>query len=437
MTSRSDRSSRSTERAWAARGGDSSRAAQVAVERAHRTSWGRLLSLLVARSRRLDLAEDALGEAFARASARWPLDGVPDDPDGWLYTTAWRQILGALRAEATHGRIEQRIAVSADWLAEADAVTVPDGLESVGDERLAVLLLCCHPAVHSHARAPLALRLGVGTSTAEIARLFLVSTPTMAARLTRAKKKIVAAGIPLSRPVEEELRDRVRHLCQAIYVAFTAGYSPGEGPDLLRAELAGEAVELAIVLRSLVPELVEPRALLALLLLQHARRDARVADGRLVPLAEQDRSLWRRDELGAGLDLVATIPVSDGYADELRLQALIAAEHARAGDAAATDWPAIARCYRRLDALTGSPVVRLNRAVAEAEADGPHAGLRLLDELDSLLDANHRFHAVRAELLLRSGDHAAARNAFDAAIARCDNGVERTFLADRRATLTD
>ena len=435
MTSRSDRSSRSTERVAATRDRESSRVAAVAVERAHRTSWGRLLSLLVARSRRLDLAEDALGEAFARASARWPIDGVPHDPDGWLYTTAWRQILGAFRSEATHGRIEQRIAVSADWLSDDDAVTVPDGLEAVGDERLAVLLLCCHPAVHPHARAPLALRLGVGTSTAEIARLFLVSTSTMAARLTRAKKKIVAAGIPLSRPVDEELRDRVGHLCHAIYVAFTAGYSPGEGPDLLRGELAGEAVELAIVLRSLVPELAEPHALLALLLLQHARRDARVADGRLVPLAEQDRGRWRHDEIGAGLDLVATIPVSDGYAEELRLQALIAAEHARALDAPSTDWPAIARCYRRLDALTASPVVRLNRAVAEAEADGPHAGLRLLDDLESELDTNHRFHAVRAELLLRAGDHHAAGDAFDAAIARCGNDVERTFLTDRRATL--
>ena len=297
---------------------------------------------------------------------------------GWLYTTASRLIIGGLRAEAIRGRKASLLAVGSEWV-QAPGVGSFDELD---DERLALILLCCHPALHPEARSPLALRLVIGTSTAEIARLFLVSPTTMAARITRAKKKIVAAGIPLSLPVGDELRARLNDVCRTIYLAFTAGYTPGQGSDLLRVNLAGEAVELASILHQLVPEAEQVQALHGLLLLQHSRRAARVRDGRLVTLAEQDRSLWDQGELRSGLLAVAELPQAAGYAEELRLQGLIAAEHARASTASETDWKAIAALYASLETLTGSPVVRLNRAVAVAEAEGASVGLALLSGLD-------------------------------------------------------
>lgn len=424
MTSRSDRSSTSADRA---------------VADAYRAEWGRLLSLLVARTRRLDLAEDALGEAFARASERWAADGVPANPGAWLYTTAYRLLLGGLRSEAIRGRKSGLLAVGPGFAPApgndpADRVGDQVG-DELGDERLALILLCCHPALHPEARSPLALRLVIGTSTDEIARLFLVPRPTMAARITRAKKKIVTAGIPLSSPVGDELQVRLDEVCRTIYLAFTAGYAPGAGPDLLRADLAGEAVELAAVLHRLVPEPAQVRALYGLLLLQHARRDARVAEGRLVTLAEQDRSRWRRDEIDAGVAVLSTVEQGDGYGEELRLQGLIAAEHAVAATAADTDWATIAARYHQLERLTASAVVRLNRAVAVAEADGPAAGLALLDGIDGLIGANHRFHAVRADLARRAGRTELARSSYEAAIDRCGNEVERAYLVERLASL--
>ncbi len=409
MTSKSDRSSTS---------------ADEAVASTHREDWGRLLSLLVARTRRLDLAEDALGEAFARASDRWPGDGVPTNPAGWIYTTASRVIVATMRAEAVHGRKAPLLATSDEWVHEARLGDVDD----LGDERLGVILLCSHPALSPAARSALALRLVVGTPTAEIARLFLVSVPTMAARITRAKRKIVAAGIPLAAPVDDELRARLDDVCRTIYLAFTAGYAPGQGSNLLRPELAGEAVRLATILDGLVPREPQVRALLGLLVLQHARRDARTRHGQLVTLADQDRSMWRADEIEVGSSVVAALTPSVGYAEELRLQALIAAEHASVSTSAATDWSAVAALYLRLEELTGSPVVRLNRSVAVGEAEGPAAGLRTLDGLGHMLDTNHRFHAVRADLAKRAGDHTLARTSYAAALALCGNDVERRFL---------
>lgn len=401
------------------------------VARVFRAEWGRLLSLLVARTRRLDLAEDALGEAFARASAQWPSAGAPENPGGWLYTTALRLIVGGLRAEAIHGQKTPLLAIDPGWRPPHPG----DEVDELDDERLALILLCCHPAVHPEARPPLALRLVMGTATIEIARLFLVPPATMAARITRAKKKIVAAGIPLSRPVDDELRTRLDDVCRTVYLAFTAGYAPGDGPDLLRVDLAGEAVVLAGVLRRLVPAAGQVRALHALLLLHHARRDARAVEGQLITLAEQDRSRWRHDELAAGAELIAGLPAGDGYAEELRLQGLIAVEHARAPEADATDWPAIATLYEQLDALTGSAVVRLNRAVAVAEAAGPRAGLELLDGLDATLADNHRLYAVRADLAARASDPAGALAAYEQAMALCANEAEREHLTRRRAAL--
>lgn len=401
------------------------------IEQTYRAEWGRLLSLLVSRTRRLGLAEDALSEAFARAATRWPVDGAPASPAAWLHTTASRLILARLRAEAIAGRKAPLLAVGPGW----EPSVAADQVDELEDERLQLILLCCHPALPPESRSALALRLVVGTPTDEIARLFLVSPATMAARLTRAKKKVVVAGIPLVLPVQDELRARLDEVCRTIYLAFTAGYAPGRGPDLLRADLAGEAVHLAAVLHHLVPEAAQVRALLAVVLLQHARRDARVRDWRLVTLAEQDRSLWCRDELQAGLALTQSLPPVDGYAEELRLQAFIAAEHARAPTAAATDWAAIAAIYADLEARTGSPIVRLNRAVAVAEAEGPQAGLAVLAGLEDILPGNHRVAAVRAELAQRTGDADLARTSYEQALGLCANEPERAHLAGRLLAL--
>lgn len=409
----------------------SSISADRVIAETYLADWGRLLSVLVARTRRLDLAEDALSEAFARASDRWPTRGVPANPAGWLYTTASRLIIGGLRAEAIHGRKVRLLAVTSGWVAPASV----DELDVLDDERLALILLCCHPAVHPEARAPLALRLVVGTTTEEIARLHLVSVATMAARITRAKKKIVTAGIPLSSPVDEELRTRIDEVCRTIYLAFTAGYAPARGANLLREDLAGEAVELAAILHRLVPDAPQAPALHGLLLLQHARRDSRVRDGRLITLSDQDRSLWFGDELSAGMELVASLTPTEGYAEELRLQGMISYEHARAPTAEDTDWTEIASHYLRLEALTESPVVSLNRAVAVAESEGAHAGLAILSGLDQALPHNHRLPAVRAELARRAGNIDLARVSYDQALSRCTNDVERVHLMAQRNAL--
>lgn len=395
------------------------------IEQTYRAEWGRLLSLLVSRTRRLDLAEDALSEAFSRALVRWPAEGIPANPSGWLYTTAYRQLIGRLRAEAIAGRKAPLLAVRPGWVPPDDAQ------EELGDDRLELILLCSHPVLPRESRSALALRLILGIPTEQIARLFLVSTPTMAARLTRAKKKIVVAGIPIVTPLEEELGNRLDEVCRTIYLAFTAGYSPGRGPALLRADLSGDAVRLAIVLRDLVPGATQVQGMLALLVLQHARRDAREHGGRLMTLANQDRSMWRHDEIRRGLALVGELPPQDGYGEELRLQALIAAEHARAPTAAATDWNTISRHYNDLEARTGSAIVRLNRAVAVAEVDGPEAGLMLLAGLDGLLHDDHRVAAVRAELAQRAGDAALARASYLRALALCTNDVESAHLEAR------
>lgn len=383
----------------------------------------------MARTRRLDLAEDALSEAFARAAERWPTDGVPTNPAAWLYTTAHRQIVGRQRAEATAGRKAPLLAVRPGW--------APPGRpeDELADDRLHLVLLCCHPALPRESRPALALRLVIGVPTEQIARLFLVPTATMAARLTRAKKKIIAAGIPLGAPVAHELRSRLDEVCRTIYLAFTAGYAPGTGPDLLRADLAGDAVHLADVLHQVAPNEPQVRALLALLVLQHSRRDARQRVGQLITLADQDRARWHHDEIRVGLELVATLVPGDGYAEHLRLQALIAAEHASAPTAADTNWPAIADHYAALDVLTGSPIVRLNRAVAVAEAQGPRAGLALLAGLDEALRSHHRFASVCGELAQRAGNMNLAVASYRAALELCANDAERAYIRSRLAGL--
>lgn len=411
--------------------------AAVSVEVAFRDEWGRLLALLVAQCRRLDLAEDGLADAFETASRRWPQDGVPRNPAAWLLTTARRRILDRLRAEAVAARKEPLLVVDAE-VAELAAREMADPGGLIGDERLRLVFLCAHPALAADSAAALSLRLVIGVSTPDIARLFLVPEPTMAARLTRAKRRLASTGAPFEVPQGAARTRRLGTVASVAYLAFTAGYAPGAGPDVTRTGVAGEAIRLTRVLCELLPREPMLEALLALMLLQHSRRDARIdAAGLPVLLPDQDRSLWHADEIAEGLELLAPLATAhlDGLAAEYQLQALIAAEHGIAGSAADTHWDRIAERYAELEALTGSPVVRLNRAVAVAEVTGPRAGLALLEGLDERLPLSHRLPAVRAELLARAGDARGADAAYRVAIERCANDAERTLLSERRKAL--
>ncbi|AKT50576.1 RNA polymerase sigma factor [Arsenicicoccus sp. oral taxon 190] len=408
------------------------------VEAACREHWGRLLALLAVRCRDLDLAEDALADAVEAALRTWPKDGTPREPAAWLLTTARRRLIDQQRATATARRKVPLLVVEQIARERSIASPVEQAVldADLPDERLRLLLLCCHPALSPEAQAALALRLVLGLPTSEVARLFLLPEPTMAARLTRAKRRVARSAIPLSLPDRDHLPARVEAAARTAYLCFTAAYAPGEGPDLLRADLAGEAVRLARLLVELVPTQQVPRALLALLLLQHARRDARVdGQGGLVLLVDQDRSQWRRAEIAEGMGLLAAVTPDASYALELTLQAQIAAVHDVAPTSEDTDWRTIVDRYQRLEALTGSPVVRLHRAVAVAESDGAAAGLALLDDLDDRLPRSHRVPAVRAELNARLGLTGRAVEAYDDALRLCRNDAERAYLRSRRDRL--
>ena len=404
------------------------------VERVLRAEWGRLLALLVAWSRRLDLAEDALADAFEAAAREWPTNGTPANPAGWLTTVARRRITDRVRSEAVLVRRMPLLEVDASLRADAARVlALPPAQDAVRDERLRLVLLCAHPALSREASAALTLRLVLGLATDEIARLFLVPTATMAARLTRARRRL--AGASFAVPPPAQLPSRVEAVADVAYLAFTAGYAPGSGPDVVRADLAGEAIRLLRVLRGLLPPADRPAevdALLALMQLQHSRHDARAVSGRLVLLADQDRTRWHGDEIAEALLLLR--PLVHGPPAPYLLQALIAAEHAIAPTAETTDWPRIVRWYDDLLALQDSPVVRLNRAVALAERDGPEAGLTALA---GVALRGHRVPAVRAALLTRLGRHEEARRCYDAALASCDNAAEAAFLTERRSRLAE
>ena len=399
-----------------------------------REEWGRLTSLLLAQFRRLDLVEDALGDAVEAAARTWARDGTPSRPAAWLLTTARRRLVDRLRAEAVAQRRAPLLVVDAR---EGGGTPMADPGGLLEDERLRLVLMCCHPALSPEVASVLALRLVVGVSTADIARLFLLPEPTMAARLTRGKRKIVTAGIPFAVPDAADLPARLDTVAQTAYLAFTAGYAPGSGPDLVRAGLAGEAVRLVRVTLAQCPDEPVLSALLALLLLQHSRRDARVGpDGRLVLLPDQDRTRWHHDEVAEALGMLSRMPrPTTALAESYRLQALVAAEHATAATASETRWDVICERYAELVALNPSPSVRLAAAVAIAERDGPRAGLAALADLDAAMPHSHRLPAVRGELLARAGEDAAAADALDVAIARCANDVEREHLTRRRDEL--
>ena len=403
--------------------------------------WGRLVALLIGQFKRIDLAEDAVQEAYAAATRTWPISGVPANQAGWLLTAARRRALDTVRAEAIAARKLPLLVV--DGSGAAAPSRPPDEPVAIADDRLRLIFMCCHPAIPAGSSAALTLRLVAGLRVSEIARLFRVSETTMAARITRAKRKIVAAGIPFAVPPTERLVERIEAVLAVIYLVFTEGYVATEGTALVRTELCEEAIRLGRVVDEVVDEQPAVGALRALMTLQHARRASRVgADGNLVLLPDQDRAGWRHDEIAEGLRLLSTAirrrsddTAAERLADRYRLEALIAAAHATAPTAADTDWAAIAALYAELEQLTGSPVVRINRAVAVAEVDGPEVALALLDGLDEVVGPAKDLAIVRGELLARLGRNDEAIAALGEAIGLAANDTERTHLERRRGAL--
>ncbi len=404
--------------------------AEEAIVRAHREEWARVVAGLARRFGDLDLAEDCAADAFAVALERWPRDGVPPHPGGWLTTTATRKAIDRLRRESSRGIKHEAARMLSD-----DAPPQPAG--PVEDDRLRLVFVCCHPALGMEARVALTLRLLGGLTTEEIARAFLVPETTIGQRITRAKAKIKAAHIPYRVPSEADIRERLAGVLAVIYLVFNEGYLAGAGDDPLRTELTDEAIRLARLLRTLLPDDGEVTGLLALMLLTDARRAARVSrTGELVTLAEQDRGAWNRDLIREGHALLRErlAVVAGGGAPPGRYQLLAAinAVHTNAPSAPDTDWSQIVALYDRLVTLDPSPIVRLNRAVALAELDGPDLALTEVERLTEALDGYHAFHAARADLLRRVGRNLESQAAYDEAIRLAGNPAERAYLTRRR-----
>lgn len=385
-----------------------------------------MVATLAKRFGSLDIAEEAAAEAFAIAAEHWPADGIPPNPGAWITTTATRKAIDRIRRESTRDARHR----------EAQLVygTQPEPLGAIDDDRLRLIFTCCHPALAMDARVALTLRMVGGLSVPEIASAFLVQDTTMGARITRAKAKIAAAGIPYRLPDAGDLPGRVSGVLAVLFLIFNEGYL-ASGPDTapVREELTGEAIRLARLLHQLLPDDGETTGMLGLMLLTDARRSARVSSaGELVPLAEQDRGQWDAALISEGHVLVRERLATGVAPGRYQLLAAINAVHT---DGDSTDWTQVVALYDQLVRLDGSPIVHLNRAIAVGERDGPEAGLGLVDALDPELRGYHAYHAARADLLRRVGRTEAAREAYDTAIGLAGNTAEIAYLTRRRAEM--
>ncbi|MBM7493417.1 RNA polymerase sigma-70 factor (ECF subfamily) [Micromonospora luteifusca] len=406
---------------------------EQAITRVHHEEWARVVASLTRRFGDLGVAEDATAEAFLVAAERWPREGVPPNPGGWLATTATRKAIDRLRRESQQDAKHQAARIVYDD-------TPPEPTGPVEDDRLRLVFTCCHPALALEARVALTLRLLGGLTVPEIARAFLVQETTMARRITRAKAKIKAAHIPYRVPWAADIRERLTGVLAVVYLVFNEGYLASEGDDPVRVDLTDEAIRLGRLLRTLLPDDGEVAGLLALMLLTDARREARVSrTGELVTLDQQDRGAWDRALIAEGNALirerVEAVAAGGDPPGRYQLQAAINAVHMEAPSVRATDWSTIVALYGRLVLLDPSPIVRLNRAVAVAEVDGPGAGLAEIDQLAEVLDGYHAFHATRADLLRRLGRGGESRAAYDRAIGLTGNPAERAYLTRRREQL--